>query len=121
MTAEFKAPLDVRFLPECQDPSWILLAPLPFYSVVMGRIVEAPEGYITNFVSFEALKNVGQRPSTIHDFLYDCEDVPREIADRVFLEALESVGVNIVLDGAMWLGVRLGGASHRTPTRRLDP
>lgn len=111
--AEFRSTLAVRMLPESEDTRWQLVEPLVFQSDVMDCEIAVPVGFVTNFVSFAPLKNVGQRPATLHDYLYSCTDVPRELADQVFLEALESVGVDEVLAHVMFDAVRLFGGGHK--------
>jgi hypothetical protein len=111
--SHFKTPLDVRLLPETDDPKWMLLAPLVYHSDIMGCDVEAPAGFITNFVSFDLLKNVGHRAAAIHDYLYSCCDIDRRLADRVFREALSVVCVDEELAEAMYLAVRIAGGGHK--------
>jgi hypothetical protein len=107
----FKTPLDVRMLPESDATRWMLLSPLVYDSPLAGMIT-VPTGFITDFVSFEPLKDLGQRPAVVHDYLYTTGTVPRETADEVLLEALQSVGVDDALARAMFDAVRLFGASH---------
>jgi len=120
--SRFYTPLEVRMLPEMDDQNWMVITPLVYFSDRMGDFIRVPEGFITNFVSFDALKNVGQRAAVVHDFLYSCNDVPRELADDIFKEALLSVGVDGVLAKAMFRAVRLFGGGHRdyTPYSYFD-
>lgn len=114
MAAEFLTPLTVRLLPETDQPVWQLVEPLQYRSDVAGVIIEAPAGFVTDFVSFSPLKNVGQRPAVIHDYLYSCFNVDRQLADAVLREALRAVGVDAVLAETMYEAVRLFGDGHRT-------
>lgn len=109
----FKTPLEVRLLPETDKTVWQLITPLVFASTVMGCDIAVPAGFVTDFVSFEPLKNIGQRPAVIHDYLYSCTDVDRKLADQVLREALESVGVDEALAQSMYAAVRLFGGSHK--------
>ena|ERR1017187_4736661 len=111
--SEFKTCLEVRFLPETSSAVWFLLSPLVYESDVYGGAITVPVGFITDFVSFEPLKNIGQRAAVIHDFLYSLSDFDREMADEILHEALESVGVNNVLADEMFAAVRLFGGSHK--------
>lgn len=118
--SEFKTPLDVRMLPEMDDQNWMLLDPLIYKSDIMG-LITVPEGFITNFVSFEPLKNIGQRPATVHDYLYSCSDVDREMADNVLREALESVGISQMLANAMFFAVRNFGSTFKKTAENEYP
>lgn len=112
--AEFKTVLEVRLLPENDGgPRWQIISPLVYASDVMNCDVIVPPLFITDFVSFVLLKNVGHRASAVHDYLYSCGDVPRELADKVLREALRVTGVPLLLDDAMYEAVRMFGAGHK--------
>lgn len=112
--SEFMTTLDVRMLPETEGGArWMLLAPLVYDSETLGTVV-VPAGFVTDFVSFEPLKDVGQRAAVVHDYLYSDHGTPRETADTVLREALLVVGVDAMLADAMYDAVRLFGASHKT-------
>jgi hypothetical protein len=107
--SEFHSTLDVRFLPETSSAQWQLLAPLTYWSDVFGGTITVPAGFVTDFVSFGPLKNVGQRAAVIHDFLYSCDDFDRDMADNIFKEALECSGIGSELAGNMFAAVQLLG------------
>lgn len=111
--SQFLTPLDVRLLPESSKTRWMLISPLRYQSDVMSCAIEVPLGFITDFVSFEPLKDMAQRPAVIHDFLYSCPDVDREIADKVLREALACVGVDESIREAMYIAVRIFGGEHK--------
>lgn len=117
----FKTTLQVRLLPESDKTRWQLLEPLIFASTVMGCDITVPPGFVTDFVSFEPLRNIGQRPAVIHDYLYSCTDIDRGLADQVLLEALESVGVDAALAQSMYAAVRLFGGGHKENLYRFNP
>jgi len=112
--SDFKSALEVRLLPEHNgEPRWQLITPLVYQSDVMGRTISVPEGFITDFVSFVLLKNVGHRASVVHDYLYSASNIDRKLADEVLKEALEITGVDDTLCDAMFDAVRLFGGSHK--------
>lgn len=111
--SEFKTTLEVRLLPESESAIWQLTKPLVYYSDVMNCLITVPEGFVTDFVSFEPLKNIGQRPAVVHDFLYSCLDVDREVADKVLCEALKYCGVHDELADSMFIAVRVFGGGHK--------
>lgn len=99
--------------------SWELFAPLAFYSVVLGKLITVPVGFKTDYASIPRLPVVfllfdgwGNRAAVIHDWLYTTQMCTRELADRVFREALLVCGVPAWRAQAMYLGVREFGASH---------
>lgn len=76
-----------------------------------------PVGFITDFASIpqaclSMFGEVAQRPAVIHDFLYSTTPVPRDMADKVLLEAMELTGVPWLKRKMIYAGVRVGGASH---------
>ena len=117
MTALFLTCLDVELI---EDKVWCLTKDLIYQSDIVGRIV-IPAGFITDFASvprvpiaFMAWGDRVHREAVVHDFLYrrDCPvDVPREVADRVFLEAMECRNKPFYVRYPMYWGVRMGGAS----------
>lgn len=111
--AEFLSPLKIQMLPEEDNQRWFLLSPLSFYSAIIKKEITVPAYFITDLVSFFLLKGKAQRPSVVHDFLYACNDVPRELADRIFKEAMRSVGVESTLKIIMYRGVRTFGNIFR--------
>ena len=111
---QFLTVLEGRFLPETDGIELFQLsAPLRFQSKILG-LIEVPADFITDFVSLDVLNYTAHRPSATHDFLYCCKDVPREIADLVLKEMLESICENPILVELMYVAVRSFGASHHT-------
>ena len=100
-------------LPEMDNQNWQLISPLVYESAAAGKTVTVPAGFITDFVSFAPLKNIGQRAAVVHDFLYSLPEFDRGIADEVLKEALESVGVSAILAIDMFVAVRAFGGSHK--------
>jgi uncharacterized protein DUF1353 len=49
-------------------------------------------------------------PSLLHDEAYATKRYPRDIADRMFYEALRYYGVNAIKARTMWFAVRVFGA-----------
>lgn len=99
------------------DQLWILEAPLQYVSDIQN--VTVPTGFITDFASvpripfvYDTLANMAQRAATVHDYLYSTCVVPRDVADKILLEAMEISGVPWLKRRAIYLGVRIGGASH---------
>ena len=99
------------------DQLWILETPLEYVSTLAN--VTVPKGFITDFASvprlpfvYDVLANMAQRAAVVHDYLYSMGIVPRAIADKVLLEAMKISGVSWAKRNAIYLGVRIGGASH---------
>lgn len=99
----------------------ILLAPLAFSSALLDRLVIVPEGFVTDFASvprapltYWLFGGVGDEAAVIHDFAYEKGLVPRDVADDLYLEALEACGVAKWRRLAMWAAVRAFGAGRYT-------
>lgn len=91
MTPRFRTTLKVEKIGEDR---WRLTAPLIYVSTILGEII-VPEGFVTDFASVPRLPfayllagNVGHAPSTVHDYLYQCQCTDRATADAVFHEIL---------------------------------
>lgn len=48
----------------------------------------------------------------IHDYLYSKGELPRDMADKVLLDAMELTEIPWAKRKLIYLGVRLGGTSH---------
>jgi len=113
MTSDFLSPLEVRLLPEVEgDSYWQLINPLIYKSDLVGVII-VPSGFVTNFVSFAPLKNLGQRAATIHDYLYSIPEFPRKLADQILEEALNVTVYDPDLARNMYFAVRVFGGKHK--------
>jgi hypothetical protein len=80
--------------------------------------ITVPKGAETDLASVPRLPgayllfaNRGRRSAILHDYLYEAH-YPRAWADAVFREAMRNEEVGMFSRFFMWLGVRLGGASH---------
>lgn len=98
---------------------WVLVQPLVWEADARYTV---PARFITDLASvppaLRALSGfnptgLSRRPAILHDYLY-CSGVTgsRKAADRVFYEALLSVGVSRTVARLHWLGVRVGGAGY---------
>jgi hypothetical protein len=111
----FQGPLDVRYI---NGDTWELTAPLVYVSSIAGRI-EVPAGSHTDFASIpRGLWNVEPKSAyapaaVIHDYAYRTGCLPRDVADRVFREALEVLGCGKVKRNLMFAAVRaFGGRAY---------
>ncbi len=114
--SEFKTELDARLKDD--DKIWVIDSPLLYQSDIMGSIV-VPAGFETDFASvpriplFYALfGNRAHRESVVHDALYRIDfpgNVSYNIANKVFLEAMECRGKGFFVRYAMFAGVCIGG------------
>jgi hypothetical protein len=81
-------------------------------------VLTIPAGFVTDFSSVPRVPIVymlfGDRAhheSVPHDYLYQTHLVSKSVADRVFLEAMQSRGKSAFIRNSMYLGVVLGGGS----------
>jgi hypothetical protein len=130
--SRFTTPLEVR--KAAKDNShdkrgtWKLLAPLAYESVLLGRTVIVPAGFVTDFASVPRLPvafllagNCGHEAAVVHDWLYTSHEVDRATADAVFREALRADGDPAWRAWLMWAGVRVGGAGPYELTGQAQP
>jgi hypothetical protein len=101
------------------EPLWVLLSPFSYSSEIAEYVITVPEGFVSDFASvpriplvYDSLGNIAQRAAVIHDYLYATKALPRDIADKVLLEAMEVSGVSWLRRKMIYMGVRVGGASH---------
>ena len=113
MDAQFLDPCDVRIVQDSNGrPIYELLRSFAFYSNVYEREFTVPPGATFDGPSIPqvALWATGAAPglraSAVHDYLCRTREVPREVADRVFLEALRVCGVESSLASMMYQAVR---------------
>lgn len=107
------------------DENWLILEPLVYQSRTLGKTVEVPAGFQTDFASvprlpltFALTGDAAHKAAVIHDYLY--RSLPhicqRRTADLVFYEAMKVTGIVWWRRELMFAGVRLGGSgSWRKP------
>jgi len=106
-----------NFIAEAVDGGWRLRQGLVYHSDILGRIVEVPEGYITDLASVPRLFRFivpvanarNRRAAVVHDYL--CTHGKgivkhQKQADQVFREALGVVGLGRMRSAALYYPVR---------------
>lgn len=141
--SHFLTPLHADIL---DDQDVQLLAPFVFHSDILGKTIEIPAGFVTDFASVPRAPGaywlLGGRckwEAVIHDYLYRVMHVGRRVADDVFLEAMRTPRIRTIngkpkrwrqpawVRAGMWSGVRAGGAfsyggpSDPQPEEPYDP
>ena len=91
--------------------------PLVYSSDACGLIV-VPAGTVTDFASIPRLFwrilppwDIHRRAAIVHDYLYTIQTHPKATADKVFLEAMEAIGVPAWKREAMYIAVDFFGFS----------
>lgn len=97
----------------------VLLAPLVYYSPLLGDLIIVPEHFVTDYASvprapltYWLFGGIGDEAAVVHDFLYEKGLVPRELADKIYGEALTACGEPAWRSTPMVLAVRMFGASR---------
>jgi hypothetical protein len=115
--SEFRTVLELRLLPRVvnsQENIWMVISPLVYWSDSWQREITVEPGFITNLLSFFALKGVAAAESVLHDYLCSCDDVVLEQANRIFAEALKAVSGFSELEVApLYDAINDFGASHK--------
>ena len=100
----------------------VLLAPLVYYSALLAELVIVPAGFVTDYASvprapltYWLFGGIGDEAAVVHDHLYSTGAVPRDVADKVYGEALAECGVPAWRRSPMVLAVRLFGAGRYLP------
>jgi hypothetical protein len=105
---------------------WLLTSPLIYRSdlpealaAFPDGVISVPAGYICDLASVPRVPGIYFRyggrarlASVLHDWMYDCRrDVPRSVADRIFLEAMTVTDDPPAASArwVMWAAVRLVG------------
>lgn len=115
--AAFLTRLSVDLISE-GDNLWILDKDLDFLSDLVGP-VKVLKNFITDFASvpripfvYLATGDIAREAAVVHDWLYSQADHPREICDKVFLEAMEVTGIPSWKRKAMYWAVRMFAGRH---------
>lgn len=114
--------LVVKLVKDDQAGLWELTQPFEYASPLTGTTITAPAGFQTDFcsvprvpIAFDLLGNRARRSGVVHDWLYTCHIVSREMADKVLREMLMVDGLDAFEAQEFYLGVRIGGGSHWGP------
>lgn len=111
-------PVRVDFLAHITGKRQFQLIKPVTYTTDSGLQITVRMGFITDFASiprwyrwrFDPCGKHG-RAAIIHDWLYASEKLPRDQADRIFLEAMAADNVNSWNRKVMYRAVRLGGGA----------
>lgn len=88
-----------------------------FHFMADGEIYCIPEGFESDWASVPRVwwrivpPHQYPHASLMHDFLYSAEVFDRRKCDDMFYDALRERGASIARAYAMWLAVRIGGAT----------
>lgn len=99
--------------------AWVVDSPLVYWSMVTDETYTVPTGFTTDFASvprlpivFNIAGDTAHRASVLHDWLYTTKTVTRELADRIYLEAMQSTKVDYWKCILMYAAVRLLGSKY---------
>lgn len=103
---------------------WRLMEMLAFSSGKYDTMTIVPKDTVTDFASVPRMPlaywlfaGIGQAAAVVHDWLYSGGTVPREVADNIFLEAMEACGVSAWRRLPMYWAVRAFGAARYTASQ----
>lgn len=100
MTARFLTPLRLHLLHEWDGwrPTWVLLDPLRYWSDVANREIVVRAGFVFDGESSPIYSGftgpVCFHAGALHDWLYGTHELPKDLADSVYEEAMRSVGLD---------------------------
>lgn len=90
------------YIVKCFD--YTIIVPADYISD-LDSIPRIPFAYVL-------LKNRCPRAAVLHDYLYSTGELPRKVCDDIFLCAMIEEGLGFAARQAIYMGVRIGGASH---------
>ena len=127
MSARFTTALATEEIDELANLHRVIW-PLVYYSDILGRRLDVPAGFVTDFASVPRLPVVylaaggrGDRAAVIHDWLYSTRMVDRATADAVLREALLACGYGPVLANLFYAAVRIFGRGPWDAPNRPQP
>lgn len=110
---KFEGELILRYLNEPIDGKWFEVVNSFNYTTEANITITIPFGTKTDFASIPRvfrglISRVGRygRAAVLHDWLCEYKIFPRKKADKIFLEAMKSLGVSWLKRRAMYIGVR---------------
>lgn len=114
---EFNSALEVR---ELEGKFRQLIHPFIAYSEVLKEKgyenkIEVPEGFICDYESVPVIEGSSKRAGVIHDYLYRIDStpcVPKEVADKVYLEAMCSRKISFWRRWVKYLAVSMFAGSY---------
>lgn len=116
--AKFVTELSVQLV-DGTDDKWKVVEPLIYLSDIENRAVLVPRGFVTDFASVPRLPfaymlmgNCANEAAVVHDYLYSTGEVPKNVADSIFLEAMKITKIAAWRRYPMYWAVSLFGGSH---------
>jgi hypothetical protein len=95
---------------------WQLNAPLVYASEILGEVVSVPAKFVTDFASVPRIPGIwwiagglADEAAVIHDWIYNQSLFPRDVADKVFLEAMVVMGLEAWRRYLIYAAVRAFG------------
>lgn len=89
---------------------------LRYYSEEFDKWTEVPVGFQSDFASIPLIARVfinrngkSRAPAVIHDYIYKRHTASRDVADKIFLEAMKSANVSLITRTLMYRAVRVAG------------
>lgn len=115
--AKFLTPLICEKIEGTND-TWLLHEDLQYQSDIAGLII-VPKGFTTDFASVPRFAWIlfpkdgkYDGAAVVHDYLYSIKTLPRELCDKVFLEAMTVLGVPWITRHLMYRAVRMFGGLY---------
>ncbi|EDP74401.1 DUF1353 domain-containing protein [Hydrogenivirga sp. 128-5-R1-1] len=97
---------------------WQLEKEFEYYTEIFGdrKYIQIPKGFTTDFASIPKIfhsfiedRDKYNKAAVVHDYLYSSKMFDRKTSDRIFLEAMEVVGISKFKRYLFYLTVRLFG------------
>ena len=117
--SSFTKPLKLEYI---DGNDWLLIEEFEYYTDVLDKRyhIKVPKLFKTNFASIPKIlqwifspadKRYG-KAAVVHDYLYSTGLFPREVCDKIFLEAMGVLGAPFYIKYLFYITVRLFGKNH---------
>ena len=119
MESKFLTDLIIKNL-ETDEQSWELLSILSYQSLLYNGIITVPSGFVTDLASTGIFRKRCHRESITHDYCYQTHIVSKKLADKIFLEAMNSRKKPFYIRWTYYIAVKLFGFNaYRTGKERF--
>lgn len=96
---------------------YVLDEPLVYQSDLLGLTITVPKDFQTDAESCprwlpiinSLFGNIADEPAVVHDWLYYTAEVPRQMADKVLMEAMLIIPIPRWRCHGVYCGLRMGG------------
>jgi hypothetical protein len=125
--SRFLDPLTLEELTDTEHSRWRVVDHPFRYESDLAGLITVPIGFVTDLASvpripfiYDALGADDNKPACVHDWIYTTGKYPKDIADKILLEASAVIGMAAWRRRLIYWGVVLFGDAIWDAHRRAD-